>query len=162
MPQLVLPFREIQSPNSNDAALTAEVWMWVCEDVRRQDDLDAYHKLLFRIDSGSTHTSMGVALARSNNITVPTTSVSRSILTAIGSQTAITRSGLIAVRFVGLEAHLLVLPCTFYDRRPSSVPSLLGLNTLRPRVGPRIRYTFDGWDNRQYSNGRLVIELIPA
>lgn len=159
MGQLVIPFREVRLPRFRAVGLIAQVWMWVCEDVRRQDDLNAYHKLQFRFDTGATHTSMSLATARENNLTVPPATVSTPTLTATGWQTEVVHEGVILAKFVGLEAYPFVWPCLFHAGRPADVPPLLGLNAIHPNVGRRVRYVFEGASAATPFHGRLLIEV---
>jgi hypothetical protein len=78
---------------------------------------------------------------------------------ASGRQTIVIRPGEILAKFVGLERYPIVIPCFFHEERPADVPSLLGLDSLRPRIGPKLCYTFDGRSTANFPLGHLAIDL---
>ena len=160
MAHLTVPLRPAPSGQFRQRGLIADVWLWVCEDVTRQNDLNAYHKLRFRLDTGATHTSMSRELAQEHQIRVPNPSTEVAVISVSGRHTIRVSEGQIACKFVGLEEAPLVLSCAFHKERPASVPSLLGLNSIHPLVGPSIRYTFDGSEPSMYPYGRLIVEVI--
>jgi hypothetical protein len=157
--RLLLPLKRSIAPFPGAAGLIAEVSLWVCEDARREEHLGAYHRVVFRIDTGSTHCSMSMATARDFNLKVPGRFQSFSILTAAGQQPAGISEGHIVAKFVGMEAHSFVFPCNFFQDRPANVPALLGLNGLRPQRGRRLRWTFDGNPATGAPDGTFVIEV---
>jgi hypothetical protein len=138
-----------------------EALVWVCQDRVREDHLDAYRQIPFRIDTGSTHTTMGMDLARENHIVLPRRRGRVTTRTASGLRTELTAEGSILAKFVGLEAYPFVIPCVFVEDRPAELPGLLGLNALQPRLGPYLRATFDGSPQPEMPDGHVVIDLIP-
>jgi hypothetical protein len=158
MNQLIFPLRAVRSALFRHNGLIAEIPIWLCEDSSRQDNLNAYHKQLFRVDTGATHSSMSLRLASVLKLTVPENSAERSVISLTGRSTIRVREGVVVAKFVGLEQHLITLPCTFHEEWPADTPPLLGLNSIHPLSGPRIRYTFDGSEPSKYPFGRLIVE----
>lgn len=160
-PRLILPFEAVRPIGLADPGYVVDVPMWICEDPRRENDLDAYSQIAFRVDSGASHTTLSVAKARDHRVTIPTRRRSVRVRTARGGRAESTADGPILLRFVNLEAYSFVVQCVFVEDRSSDVPGLLGLNALRPVRGPEIRLTFDGAGNPDMPDGRLIIDLVP-
>ena len=133
--------------------------MWLCEDPSRQDNLNAYHRQLFRVDTGATHSSMSLEVANTHRLRVPTDIADRTVISLTGRSSIRVREGVILAKFVGLEQYLLTLPCAFHENWPPDVPFLIGLNSIHPLSGPQIRYIFDGSEPSTYPFGRLIVEV---
>jgi hypothetical protein len=160
-PRLVLPLRSIRPSGLSRDGLVVDVRLWVCKDLRFEDHLDAYQPIPFRIDTGSTHTTMAMSLALENEITIPRRRSVASARTAGGRRSDVTAEGSLLVKFVGLEAHPFVIPCVFVEDRPTDLPGLLGLNALQTERGPYLRFTLDGTPQPDMPQGCVVIDFIP-
>src|SRR6187431_2597415 len=109
MAQVTIPLRPSPTGQFRQRGLIADVWLWVCEDATRQNDLDAYHKLRFRLDTGATHTSMSREFAQGLQIRVPKLTRNVAVISVSGRHTIRVSEGQIASKFVGLEEVPLVL-----------------------------------------------------
>ena len=156
--RLALPFTTPTTGSSGSDGFVAATFLWVCKDLSRVNDLQAYDRRRFRIDTGCTHTSISTSLARQLDLTVPPTLSRTRLQTVHGRQIANVRVGLLLAKFVGLEAFPFIVRCVFHDDWPADVPALLGMNALRPRHGGPFRWIFEGNSSADAPDGRLIIE----
>jgi len=105
----------------------------------------------FRVDNGSTYTTMSATLARLLGIPIPATTSRLTSLTTAGRRDALVRDGELRVRFDALPGHLFRLYCVFSEDVPPSVPPLLGLNDF----ADLFRFTVDAAPTADFPFGSV-------
>jgi endonuclease YncB( thermonuclease family) len=139
MARLEIPLRYRILYASGDVLLRAEI-------AQIKSRRGMWHQELFRVDPGSEMTTMFAALAKKLHVPMP----QHAVANAVHGQTGLeSRSGVLRVRIVGMDATEYALPCFFLGDPDAAVPSGQSPTTARKLLGisgvvNHLRICFDG------------------
>jgi hypothetical protein len=147
MSRLEVPLQQRTLRATGDTVLWAELFLSL------KTNRGTWKQIPFRVDSGTEMTTMLAYDAKSLDLAVPKTPVSRLVL--FGQEV---RSGLLRARVVGMDPTEFVFPCYFIGDPdvlpPANSRNLLGLTG----VINQISLTFDGRPAVRSPRGVLVVE----